>query len=112
MQGVHPHIHALVTCGAFTEAGEFVPLPAFDAQALLHTWEEAVYALYLREQKIEPAVVEQIRGWRHWASAWISRSIWQYRQAECSDPTVGSFKRPQHCSMNAHALPHLDRPLG
>jgi hypothetical protein len=61
----HPHIHALVTCGAFTETGEFAPLPAFDAPALLHAWEEAVYALYLRLGKIEPAVVEQIRGWRH-----------------------------------------------
>jgi hypothetical protein len=30
---------------AFTEAGEFVPLPAFNAQALLHAWEEAIYAL-------------------------------------------------------------------
>ncbi len=61
----HPHLHALVTCGAFTPDGEFVPLPAFDADALLHAWEEAVYALYLRLGKIEPAVVEQMRGWKH-----------------------------------------------
>jgi len=61
----HPHLHALVTCGGFTEAGEFVPLPAFDADLLLHAWEEAVYALYLRQEKIAPGVIEQIRGWRH-----------------------------------------------
>ncbi|HUT57957.1 MAG TPA: transposase [Phycisphaerae bacterium] len=46
-------------------AGEFLPLPEFDAQALLHAWEEAVYALYLREGKIEEEVVETMRGWEH-----------------------------------------------
>jgi hypothetical protein len=35
---VHPHTHARMTCGAFTEAGAFIPLTAFDADALLHAW--------------------------------------------------------------------------
>ena len=39
--------------------------PISRSNALLHAWEEAVYALYRREKKIEPAVVEQIRAWRH-----------------------------------------------
>ena len=30
----HPHLHVLVTCGAFTPTGEFLPLPAFDVDAL------------------------------------------------------------------------------
>ena len=58
-------------------AGEFLPLPEFDAQALLHAWEEAVYALYLREGKIEEEVLETMRGWEHSGFAWTSRCIWR-----------------------------------
>ncbi len=61
----HPHIHTLVTCGAFTASGEFLEVPAFDIDRLLSAWREAVFALYLAEGKIEPAVVENMRGWPH-----------------------------------------------
>jgi hypothetical protein len=61
----HPHIHTLVTCGAFTASGEFLELPALDMDRLLLAWREAVFALYLAEGKIEPAAVENMRGWPH-----------------------------------------------
>ena len=61
----HPHLHALVTCGAFTPAGEFVELPQLDLDRLEVAWQEAVYALYLAEDKIEPEVVENMRTWQH-----------------------------------------------
>jgi hypothetical protein len=32
-----------VTCGAFTETGEFILLPVFGDDAMLHAWEEALY---------------------------------------------------------------------
>ena len=31
----HPHIHVLITCGAFTPEGDFLELPEFDMQRLL-----------------------------------------------------------------------------
>ncbi len=61
----HPHMHALVTCGAFTREGEFLEVPELDEERLLAAWQEAVFALYLAEGKIEPEVVENMRSWPH-----------------------------------------------
>jgi len=60
-----PHIHALVTCGAFTARGEFLEVPEFDMHRLHAAWREAVFALYLAEGKIEPEVVQNMRTWQH-----------------------------------------------
>ena len=59
----HPHLHALGTCGPFTPAGDFLELP--DLDRLEVAWQEAVFALYLAEDKIEPEVVENMRTWQH-----------------------------------------------
>jgi len=61
----HPHLHALVTCGAFTHEGDFLELPEFEISSLLLAWQEAVFDLYLAEGKIEPQVVENMRTWKH-----------------------------------------------
>ena len=61
----HPHIHTLVTCGAFTPEGEFLEVPELDMDRLHAAWREAVFAMYLAEDKIEPEVVENMRTWGH-----------------------------------------------
>jgi len=61
----HPHLHCLLTCGAFTPEGEFLELPQFDMDSLLLAWQDAVFALYLKEDKIEPEVVENMRSWEY-----------------------------------------------
>ena len=61
----HPHLHVLLTCGAFTPTGDFVELPELDVNRLEVAWKEAVFALYLAEDKIEPEVVENMRSWEH-----------------------------------------------
>jgi hypothetical protein len=61
----HLHIHALVTCGAFTLQGDFLEVPELDLERLRAAWQEAVFALYLAEDKIEPEVVENMRTWPH-----------------------------------------------
>jgi len=61
----HPHIHSLVTCGGWTPQGEFLALAEFDKQRLHAAWQEAVFALYLAEEKIEADVVENMRTWPH-----------------------------------------------
>ena len=55
----------LLTCGAFTPEGEFLELPELDLERLQAAWQEAVFALYLAEDKIEPEVVENMRTWPH-----------------------------------------------
>ena len=61
----HPHIHVLITSGAFTAEGDFLQYPEFDIERLLVAWQEAIFALYLAEEKIEPEVVENMRSWQH-----------------------------------------------
>lgn len=61
----HPHIHVLITCGGFTPEGDFLELAEFDMQQLLIAWQEAVFELYLAEEKIEPEVVENMRTWQY-----------------------------------------------
>ena len=61
----HPHIHALVTCGAFTAAGEWLAVPELDKERLRSRWREEVFALYLAEGKIDKATVRTCRGWPH-----------------------------------------------
>ena len=61
----HPHFHVLLTCGAFTPQGEFLELPELDLERLQTAWQEAVFALYLAEGKIEPEVVDNMRTWPH-----------------------------------------------
>ena len=61
----HPHLHVLITCGAWPPEGEFLELPEFDMERLLVAWQDAVFELYLAEEKIEPEVVENMRTWEH-----------------------------------------------
>ena len=61
----HPHLHVLLTCGAFTATGDFLELSELNLERLEIVWHEAVFALYLAEEKIEPEVVEKMRTWQH-----------------------------------------------
>ena len=61
----HPHLHVLITCGAYTPNGNFLELKEFDLDRLEAAWQEAVFHLYLAEDKIEPEVVENMRSWEH-----------------------------------------------
>lgn len=45
--------------------GEFLEVPELDLDRLRAAWQEAVFALYLDEGKIEPEVVENMRTWPH-----------------------------------------------
>ena len=61
----HPHIHALVTDGAFTSDGNFIPLPKIAAEPFLKLWEQKVFSLLLKEGKITQDVVDNMRNWKH-----------------------------------------------
>jgi hypothetical protein len=82
----HPHFHVLLTCGAFTPQGEFLELPELDLERLQAAWQEAVFALYVAEDKIEPEVVENMRTWPH------------------SDPVVPFTRRTWHSPKNHRNL--------
>jgi hypothetical protein len=48
-----------------TREREFLQLPELNLEQLQTAWQEAVFALYLAEDKIEPEVVESMRTWPH-----------------------------------------------
>ena len=64
----HPHIHTLVTCGGFTPEGDFLKVHELDMDRLHAAWWEAVFVLYLAEDKIGPEVLENMRTW---GAQWI-----------------------------------------
>jgi len=62
----HPHIHALVTDGAFTGDATFIPLPDdLSSTPFLKIWESKVFRLLLAEGRITEDVVDQMRSWKH-----------------------------------------------
>jgi hypothetical protein len=61
----HPHIHALVTDGAFDAAGTFHPLPAIAAEPFRELFAQKILGLLLERGKIGAEVVENIRSWKH-----------------------------------------------
>ena len=61
----NPHIHSLISCGAYTPDGKFLELPEFDMDRLLVAWQDAVFAQYLNQSKIEPEVMENMRSWEY-----------------------------------------------
>ena len=61
----HPHIHAIVPEGVFTESGYFVPIPEIWKHRAVEIWQGKVFALLLDEYKITTEVVESMRAWKH-----------------------------------------------
>ena len=61
----HPHIHAIVTDGAFTPDGEFIPLPEMAVEPFLKLWERGVFKLLLKHGKITPETVADMNSWKH-----------------------------------------------
>jgi hypothetical protein len=61
----HPHIHAIVTDGAFTHDGTFICLPKIGAERLRATWQAKVFDLFLAAEKIDQETMDQMRSWPH-----------------------------------------------
>ncbi|MHC4083537.1 MAG: IS91 family transposase [Planctomycetota bacterium] len=61
----HPHVHALVTDGAFAPNGTFLPLPPLDTEPFQKRWQRLVFDLLLAHGKIDEDLVRQMIAWRH-----------------------------------------------
>jgi hypothetical protein len=61
----HPHLHALVTDGAFAPDGTFIPLSPIDAEPFEKLWQKKVFDLLLKHHKIDESLVVRMGSWRH-----------------------------------------------
>jgi hypothetical protein len=80
----NPHVHTIATDGVFANLpspppaqrnsggegrvrglSQFICAPPLDMDKVRRLWEERVFHLLLEAGKIDLALVEQIRGWRH-----------------------------------------------
>ena len=62
---VHPHLHVLLTDGAFRRDGTFVPLPPPDPAVLEELWRRAVLAWFVRQGGLEPDAAAGMLAWPH-----------------------------------------------
>ncbi len=53
------------TDGAFAPDGTFIPLPEVDAKPFEKLWQQKVFNLLLRKNKIDHSLVTQMGAWRH-----------------------------------------------
>ena len=70
----NPHVHALVTDGAFTADGTFVPVPETAAADFAGVWREKVFALLRDAGCINGRVVFLMRRWTHTGFS-VDRSV-------------------------------------
>ena len=60
---LHPHLHVLLTDGAFRRDGTFVPLPEPDAAVLEEMWRRTVLAEFVRHGWIEEDAAAGMLAW-------------------------------------------------
>jgi hypothetical protein len=61
----HPHLHLVVTDGAFRRDGRFVAIPAHDAAVLTEAWRRAVLKLFVRQGWLEEDAAAAMLNWPH-----------------------------------------------
>ncbi|MFM9079159.1 MAG: transposase [Opitutaceae bacterium] len=72
----HPHLHLVVTDGAFRRDGSFVTQFVHDASVLAEAWRRAVLALFVREGWLEDAAAAAMLTWPHSGfSAYVGPAI-------------------------------------
>ena len=72
----HPHLHLVVTDGAFRRDGRFVTQTTHDAAMLVEVWRRAVLALFVRESWLEQDAAASMLTWPHSGfSAYVGPAI-------------------------------------
>lgn len=61
----HPHLHALIADGLFTESGYFYVMPKVDLQPLAELFRASVLKMLQKEGRIDDSFIKIIMAWRH-----------------------------------------------
>ena len=63
--GWNPHVHALVTRGAWDSHGEWVPVPYVDGEAAALVLRHRVFSFLRAERLLHPERIRLLLSWRH-----------------------------------------------
>jgi hypothetical protein len=61
----HPHLHVLMSDGAFRRDGTYVPLPVPEPAVLEEAWRRSVLAEFVRREWLEEEAVAGMLAWPH-----------------------------------------------
>ena len=61
----HPHIHCLVTDGAFDATGNFHPIPKIDTEKAMIIFREKVFKMLKDNNRISDTLIFKMRHWNH-----------------------------------------------
>ena len=62
---MHVCVSTVVTDGAFTTDGTFIPLPRIETEPFEKLWQRKVFDLLLERGKIDESLVRQMLNWQH-----------------------------------------------
>jgi hypothetical protein len=65
MEKFHPHLHALVSDGLFTNTGVFYVMPKVDLEPLEEIFRAKVLKMLKAEGKIDNALISNLMSWKH-----------------------------------------------
>jgi hypothetical protein len=61
----NPHCHGLVTDGAFSADGEFLPLPSLDASAVMEAFRRMLLLRLHRAERLSESFMQNLLSWVH-----------------------------------------------
>jgi hypothetical protein len=61
----NPHIHMILTDGAFDEDRRFHPMPETPTEPFLKVWEHHVFRMLIEKGRIKPELANDMRQWDH-----------------------------------------------
>ena len=61
----HPHLHVLMTDGAFRDDGSFIASPTHDAAVLESVWQRAVLAWFVDQGWLDEDAAQAMLAWPH-----------------------------------------------
>ena len=82
----HPHVHALITEGAFDPEGEFLPLPTLDTDALSELFRRLVLDALHRAGRLSTSFRDSLLDWIH-SGRWLQHCA-QLRHRQEADPWI------------------------
>jgi hypothetical protein len=61
----HPHCHAIISDGAFSKDGQFLPLPSLDASAVMEVFRRMLLSRLHKAERLTESFMQNLLSWVH-----------------------------------------------